>query len=215
MPHPGPLVQEERTTGRRGRALARAGLAEEERGEVFHPSPERAEVEARVIREEVVPEVLADLAHGGARARQRLIDEVEGATELEEEREVAVRFFAGEAGADEEREDVVREGDAEGAVAGGALLEDERVELAHEAVEHLEQQRVLEEGSVVAGRPREIEEPVPSPLGQRGEVGRDAEEGPGEVGARARALRFIFPLHFGHSSTSTPKVRLSSSAQGR
>ena len=68
--------------GRRRRALAGAGLAEEQGGEVFHPVPERRLVAAHVVREHVVPQRLPEPLHRFALAGERVLDEEERAPQL-------------------------------------------------------------------------------------------------------------------------------------
>ena len=85
--------------GRRRLALAGAGLAEQQGGEVLHPVPQRRLVAAHVVREDVVPERLAQAAHRLAAPGERALDEVEAAPQLVEEREVARRALLVEAAA--------------------------------------------------------------------------------------------------------------------
>jgi hypothetical protein len=77
------------------RSLAGAGFAEKQRREVLHAAPQPAFVAAHVVREDVVPQRLAQAAHRFAFARERPFDEVEGTAQLEEKREVAHRSYLG------------------------------------------------------------------------------------------------------------------------
>ena len=128
------------------------GLAQQQRGEVLHPVPERCVVPAHVMGEDVVPERLAQLAHRFAIARERALDEVEGAPQLEEEREITPGRFLVEAAVHEIRDEVVREGHGQRRSGLLRLALDQRVDLRHVAVIADIEQRRLDQGAFLSAQ---------------------------------------------------------------
>ena len=132
---PGSVRDELRAADRRrGGTLAGAGLAQQQGGEILHPVPEPRFVSPHVMREDVVPQRLSQTAHRFAFAGQRALDEVEGAPQLEEEREDAQRALFRQAAAQKLGDHVVGERHRERSAGLLRLLLDQRVELRHGAV---------------------------------------------------------------------------------
>jgi hypothetical protein len=115
--------------GRCDRALAGAGLAEHQGGEILHAVPQRRVEPAHVVREDVAPERLVEPADGGAAAGDAEADEVVPAAQLEVEREVAQRALLVEAAAHQVADHLVGEGHEQRLAALLHLALDQRVEL--------------------------------------------------------------------------------------
>ena len=119
---------------RRGGTLAGPGLAEQQGGEILHPVPQADFVSPHVVREDVVPQRLAQPAHRFAFAGQGALDEVEGAAQLEEEREDAQRALFRQAAVQKFGNHVVGERYRERSADLLRLPLDQRVDLRHGAV---------------------------------------------------------------------------------
>ena len=172
--------------GRRGRGLARPCLAEHQGGEIFHSIPQVLLVDAHVGREDVVPQGVAQAAHGGAVAQQRVGDEEVGAADLVEEREIAGGVFGLEAAGAQLRQKPIGKRGGRRFFASGQLLGDERVEVVHVVVIHAEQQAVTEELPIPAREVRARGHPGGGERFQpRLQRGHDGAEGVGADGAAA------------------------------
>ena len=106
------------------------------------------------MREHVGPEPLAELAHRRAAAGQRVLDEVERAPELVEEREVAARLRAVEARVADGAHGLGAERDGGQAIASRDLLLDEGIERVPVAVKQVEEDGLLDEGAIRLGQSR-------------------------------------------------------------
>ena len=125
---------ERRAPDRRRRLpLAGAGLAQQQRGEILHPVPQRRLEAAHVVREDVVPQRLAQAAHRFAAPGERAVDEIEAAPQLVVEREVARRPLLVEAALHQAADDVLAEGHRQRRALVRLLL-DQRVEVRHRPV---------------------------------------------------------------------------------
>ena len=145
--------------GGRGRPFPRAGLPEQEGGEILHPVPELLFIHPDVVGEDVVPEVAPQPLHRLAPPDEAAVDEEEGAADLVEDGEQATRLPGGEAAAGEEADEVPGEGDGEAPFGRGRLRGDQPVEFGEEAVVDVEHDGVAEQALVLPGVPAEVEEP--------------------------------------------------------
>ena len=118
----------------RGGPLSGPGFAEEKCREILHAIPERGLVAAHVVRDDVVPQRLAQAPHRFAFAGERALDEMERAPQLEKEREKTHRALLRKAAAHQIRDRVVAERHRERRAALSRLALDQRVELRHTAV---------------------------------------------------------------------------------